>query len=292
MGTTNTALVPRGATAAVAEAAGARLPAYVTREQARAVIAAAHLHARPAAVRVPVADRGRVTEVLRLRRGDVDAREGALRLANLKQRRRALREKLVYVSPELLRDLVLYAKDLRLGPELPEGLRELPPVLALHPAQQASQVAARPRPLLRAGEAAGAAGVQRRQARWPLGHGDRTRAQHPARPWRSSLHSGRTGWRQVSRSVAVGSPQLEAFELRPGAPAVVETFDEADADPERPKVRVGERDGWTYAVEHFTYRGAAPETLSRLTSGGGRPSPCGTRRRLSAGSCTRRTASW
>ncbi len=43
-------------------------------------------------------------------------RGGALRLANLKQRRRALREKLVYVSPELLRDLVLYAKDLRLGP--------------------------------------------------------------------------------------------------------------------------------------------------------------------------------
>jgi integrase len=57
-----------------------------------------------------------VTEVLRLLRGDVDAREGALRLANLKQRRRALREKLVYVSPELLRDLVHYAKDLRLGP--------------------------------------------------------------------------------------------------------------------------------------------------------------------------------
>ena len=73
----------------------------------------------------------------------------------------------------------------------------------------------------------------------------------------------------MNRRVAVGSPQLEAFELRPGAPAVVETFDEADADPERPKVRVGEHDGWTYAVEHFTYRGAAPETLSRLTSGGG-----------------------
>ena len=30
-----------------------------------------------------------MTEVLRLRRGDVDAREGALRLTNLKQRRRA-----------------------------------------------------------------------------------------------------------------------------------------------------------------------------------------------------------
>jgi hypothetical protein len=35
-----------------------------------------------------------VTEVLRLHRGAVDARKGALRLANLKQRQRALREKL------------------------------------------------------------------------------------------------------------------------------------------------------------------------------------------------------
>lgn len=31
-----------------------------------------------------------------------------------------------------------------------------------------------------------------------------------------------------------------------------ETFDEADADPDRPKLRIGEFDGWAYAVEHFT----------------------------------------
>jgi Family of unknown function (DUF6461) len=64
---------------------------------------------------------------------------------------------------------------------------------------------------------------------------------------------------------------LESFDLRPGVPAAVETFDEAeaDADPDRPKVRVGEHDGWAYAVEHFTVRGARPETLARLSAGGG-----------------------
>jgi integrase len=104
------------AAAVVGEAAGARLPAYVTREQARAVIAAAQSTRDRLLFECLWQTGGRVTEVLRLRRGDVDAREGALRLANLKQRRRALREKLVYVSPELLRDLLHYAKDLRQGP--------------------------------------------------------------------------------------------------------------------------------------------------------------------------------
>jgi integrase len=109
-------LARRSVEALVGEAAGARLPAYVTREQARAVIAAAGSTRDRLLFECLWQTGGRVTEVLRLRRGDVDAREGALRLANLKQRRRALREKLVYVSPELLRDLVHYAKDLRLGP--------------------------------------------------------------------------------------------------------------------------------------------------------------------------------
>jgi integrase/recombinase XerD len=110
-------LARRPSAAAVgADAAGARLPAYVTREQARAVIAAARATRDRLLFECLWQTGGRVTEVLRLRRGDVDAREGALRLVNLKQRRRALRQKLVYVSPELLRDLVHYAKDLRLGP--------------------------------------------------------------------------------------------------------------------------------------------------------------------------------
>ncbi len=101
----NRALVRRPtATAALAEAAGARLPTSVTREQARAVIAAAASTRDRLLFECLWQTGGRVTEVLRLRRGDLDARAGALRLTNLKQRRRALREKLVYVAPELLRD--------------------------------------------------------------------------------------------------------------------------------------------------------------------------------------------
>ena len=117
MSTTNTALVPHGAAApSWRTPPGRGCPAYVTREQARAVIAAAGSTRDRLLFECLWQTGGRVTEVLRLRRGDVDAREGALRLTNLKQRRRALREKLVYVAPELLRDLVLYARDLRLGP--------------------------------------------------------------------------------------------------------------------------------------------------------------------------------
>jgi site-specific recombinase XerD len=44
---------------------------------------------------------GRVTEVLWLRLSDLVEAEGALRLMNLKQRRRDQRHKLVYVSPDL-----------------------------------------------------------------------------------------------------------------------------------------------------------------------------------------------
>lgn len=57
-----------------------------------------------------------MSEVLRLRPCDVNRREGALVLTNLKQRRRALRQKTVYVSPELVRDLTTYAKDAGLSP--------------------------------------------------------------------------------------------------------------------------------------------------------------------------------
>lgn len=61
---------------------------------------------------------------------------------------------------------------------------------------------------------------------------------------------------------------LEGFNLRPRT-AVEETFKEACADPERPKVRVGELSGWGYAVEHFTARGDDPPILCRLSGNGG-----------------------
>jgi hypothetical protein len=61
---------------------------------------------------------------------------------------------------------------------------------------------------------------------------------------------------------------LEGFGIRPEH-AVEETFEEADADPNRPKVRVGTHEEWGYAVEHFTSRGSDPETLCRLSANGG-----------------------
>ena len=91
-----------------------------------------------------------------------------------------------------------------LRPGLAQGLRQLPPVLALHPAQQPRQVAPRPRPHLRAGEAAGQARVQRRQARLPPDH----RARHTPRPLHHhgdlASRRGRTAYRQVNRCVAIG----------------------------------------------------------------------------------------
>jgi hypothetical protein len=61
---------------------------------------------------------------------------------------------------------------------------------------------------------------------------------------------------------------LEGFGVRPGQ-IIEETFYEADADLDRPKVRVGVHEGWGYAVEHFTSRGAHEDTLCRLSTGGG-----------------------
>jgi integrase len=49
-----------------------------------------------------------------LRPSDLDDLEGALHMQNLKQRRRANKTKLVYVSPELIGDLRRYARDARI----------------------------------------------------------------------------------------------------------------------------------------------------------------------------------
>jgi integrase len=72
-------LAPRPAAAPVGGAAGARLPSYVIREQARAVINAAATTRDRLLLETLWQMGGRVTEVLRLRRCDVDEREGALR---------------------------------------------------------------------------------------------------------------------------------------------------------------------------------------------------------------------
>jgi integrase len=73
----------------VARAGGAGLPAYVTQDEARRVIDAAETTRDRLLLETLWQSGGRVSEVARLRRCDVDPAEGALRLANLKQKRRA-----------------------------------------------------------------------------------------------------------------------------------------------------------------------------------------------------------
>src|SRR5438552_1248478 len=112
----STALVRRPATVIVAEAAGPHLPSYVTRHQARAIINTAETTMHRLLLETLWQSGGRVTEVLRLRPVDVVEAEGALRMTNLKQRRRGQKHKLVYVSPDLLSQLRQFASSARLHP--------------------------------------------------------------------------------------------------------------------------------------------------------------------------------
>jgi integrase len=89
----------------VAAAAGTGLPRYVLPDQARAIINAAETTAHRLLLECLWQSGGRITEVLRLRPSDLDELEGALHMRNLKQRRRANKTKLVYVSAELIGDL-------------------------------------------------------------------------------------------------------------------------------------------------------------------------------------------
>src|SRR5919202_4455247 len=98
-------IVPRPAVAIVAQAAGDRLPSYVTREQARAIINAAATATHRLLLEALWQSGGRVTEVLRLRPCDLDPGAPILHLVNLKQRpqRGGHRpRKAVIVSPDLL----------------------------------------------------------------------------------------------------------------------------------------------------------------------------------------------
>jgi integrase len=97
------------AAALLAAAAGARLPTYVSRDQARAMINATETTMHRLLLETLWQSGGRVTDLLRLRLSDLVEAEGALRLVNLKQRRRDQRLKLVYVSPDLLSQLRAFA---------------------------------------------------------------------------------------------------------------------------------------------------------------------------------------
>jgi integrase len=106
-----TALAPRPVTSLVAEAAGPGLPRYVLPDQARQIVNAAETTTHRLLLEVLWQSGGRLSEVLRLRPCDVDQVESALKLANLKQRRRGNKTKLVYVSPQLVGDLRRLATD-------------------------------------------------------------------------------------------------------------------------------------------------------------------------------------
>jgi integrase len=107
-------LPPTPAVVARAQASG--MPAYVTAEQARAVIDAATRTRDRLLVETLWQTGGRVSEVCRLRRRDLVPAAGALTLTNLKQRRRELRRKLVYVSPSLVAALLASCADARVPP--------------------------------------------------------------------------------------------------------------------------------------------------------------------------------
>jgi integrase/recombinase XerD len=107
---------PPSATAVVARAGGDGLPSYVTQDEARRVIDAAETTRDRLLLETLWQTGGRVSEVARLRRCDVEPAEGALRLVNLKQKRRALAAKLVYVGSGLVAALLAYARDAKIPP--------------------------------------------------------------------------------------------------------------------------------------------------------------------------------
>jgi integrase len=120
---TTRALATRPALSLVAEAASAGLPRYVLPDQARAIIGAAETPAHRLLPETLWQSGGRITEVLRLRPCDLDQHEGALRLVNLKQRRRANKAKMVYVDRALIGDLRRLATDQRRPPRWCHYLR-------------------------------------------------------------------------------------------------------------------------------------------------------------------------
>lgn len=109
-----TSLGRRPAVSLLAEAAGERLPTYVTRDQARRIINAAGTQTHRLLLECMWKSGGRISEILRLRPCDVDPLEGALLLENRKQKRGS-RKKRVYVSADLVAQLQVLARDARIG---------------------------------------------------------------------------------------------------------------------------------------------------------------------------------
>jgi integrase/recombinase XerD len=110
---------PRSATlqrkraGALVPASPDHLPVYVTAEEARAIINAAEGFKARLLLESIWQTGGRISEVLRIRPGDIDVESGTVQLVNLKQRRRS--RKVVYISIDLAGQLRALAKDLRIS---------------------------------------------------------------------------------------------------------------------------------------------------------------------------------
>ena len=105
---------PSALTVAARAAGGGSPPAYVTRDNVRAMIAACDTTRDRLLVQTLWESGGRVSEVAALRLSDLDRDQGALSLTNLKQRGKRRSTKLVYVSRDLVGSLAAFARDLRL----------------------------------------------------------------------------------------------------------------------------------------------------------------------------------
>ena len=106
--------------ASVTPAGAGGLPTYVTPEQARAVVDAARTTRDRLLVECLWQSGGRVSRRCSASGGATSTpAEGALTLANLKQRRRTAPAKRVYVSTGLVAALLAYARDARVPPAGP-----------------------------------------------------------------------------------------------------------------------------------------------------------------------------
>jgi integrase len=93
-----------------------KLPLPLTRDQFLRLLGAAQTTQHRLLLRCLWETGGRVTEVLAVRPCDVDKAEGAIRMLNRKQRRPEARQKLVYVSRDLVAELLAHAHGTRLHP--------------------------------------------------------------------------------------------------------------------------------------------------------------------------------
>ncbi len=101
-------------TVASRPALGSSPPAYVTRDNVRAMVASCETTRDRLLLQTLWESGGRVSEVLALRSCDIDRDQAALSLTNLKQRGKRRSTKLIYVSRELVGSLAAFARDLRL----------------------------------------------------------------------------------------------------------------------------------------------------------------------------------